>query len=91
MNGLERLRRKNANMKNKSNIEVRRNNGQNAYGLWVDAADQDVPEWVREYAGTEQIEDKAAAGQVERGGSKWDWRAASADEDDGETATVEKV
>lgn len=62
-------------MKNKSNIEVRRNNGQNQYGPWVGGDSADVPAWVLEYAETEQIEDGKDAGQVERGGSKWDWRA----------------
>lgn len=55
-------------------IQVRRNNSQCGYGPWYQADDQDVPRWVIEYAHTERTESGATSGQVERGGSKWDWR-----------------
>lgn len=58
----------------KTTIEVRRNNGQCGYGRWMDAADQCVPAWVIKYSIDAMIDDGLDAGQVERGGSKWDWR-----------------
>ncbi len=58
-----------------SGIKVRRHNGQNAYGPWIPAENKDVPEWVREYAEEEQIEENAEEGRVEKGGSIWIWSA----------------
>jgi hypothetical protein len=58
-------------------IEVRRNNGRCGYGLWKPAGHGDVPHWVWEYVADEIAENGIDAGQVERGGSRWDWRVCA--------------
>jgi hypothetical protein len=56
------------------NVQVRRHNGQNGFGKWLEAADAGVPEWVLDVIGDEIAENAADSGSVERGGSKWEWR-----------------
>jgi hypothetical protein len=57
-----------------SKIEVRRHNGQCPYGLWMQATNEDVPNWVAEQAADEIAENDTDEGQVERGGSIWLFR-----------------
>lgn len=59
-----------------ASVEVKRNNGQNSYGPWMDATSDDVPQWVGSLVLDEIFENDADAGYVEQGGNRWQWRKA---------------
>lgn len=64
-------------------VQVRRYNGQNSYGPWLDVKSEAAPRWVGEYVNDERAEHRSAThGRVERGGSIWFWRAAEGQQRD---------
>lgn len=57
-----------------SGVEVRRHNGQCAYGQWLDIDDEEVPSWVDALVADQIVEEDLDEGRVEQGGSIWLWR-----------------
>ena len=59
-------------------IEIRRTNGQTWYGAWLAMGESDkhgeIPAWVYDAAADEMVEGDAESGEVEVGGSVWEWR-----------------
>lgn len=55
-------------------VEVRRHNGQCAYGQWLDIDDENVPAWVDALVADEIAENDEDEGRIEQGGEIWLWR-----------------
>ena len=59
-------------------IEIRRTNSQTWYGAWLGMDESDkhgeIPAWVYDAAADEMVEGDGKSGEVEVGGSVWEWR-----------------